>query len=106
MPGQGMQNSLEGPVTAPLLKSSVTGLIRRIATRKIFPGSSGSKNPQDAIEHIPRITPRPPPAIAPLLRLRQKRLNELPLFFGEIHAIPLRGGPVTTAREFVLRGSE
>ena len=101
-----MQNSLKGPVTAPLLKPSVTSLIRRITTRKIFPGSSGSKNPQNAIKHIPWITPGSPPAIVPLLRLRQKRLNELPLFFGEIHAIPLRGGPVTTAREFGLRGSE
>ncbi len=106
MAGKGMQNFLESPVTAPLLKSSVTGLIGRISTRKVFPRSSCSKNPQDAIEHIAGITPWPSPAIRSLLRFRQKRLDELPLFFGEVHAIPLRGGPVMTAREFVLHGSE
>ena len=106
MTGERMQDLLESPVTAPLLKSSVTGLVGRISAWKIFPGSSRAKNPQDAIEHVTWITPWPSTAIRPLSRLRKKRPNELPLLFGEVHAIPLRGGPVTTAREFVLRGSE
>ena len=101
-----MQNFLESPIPAPLLKSSVTSLIGRMPTRKIFPGGSRAENPQDAVQDIAWITPGPTPAIRSLLWLRKKRLDELPLFFGEVHAIPLRGGPVTTAREFVLRGSE
>ena len=101
-----MQDLLKRPVTAPLLKSSMTGLVGRIPARKIFPGGSRAKNPQHAIEHVAWIPPGPSPAVRSLLRLRKKRLDELPLFFGEVHAIPLRGGPVTTAREFVLRGSE
>ncbi len=106
MAGKGMENPLKRPVTAPLLKSSVTGLVWRISVQKIFPGGSRAQYPQDAIEHVPWITPWPSPAIRSLLWLRKKRLDELPLFFGEVHAIPLRGGPVTTAREFMLPGSE
>ena len=106
MTGKRMQNLLESPVTAPALKSSVTGLVGGVPTRKISPGSSRAKNPQDAIEYVAWITPWPSPAVRSLLGLRKKRLNKLPLFFGEVHAIPLRGGPVTTAREFVLRGKE
>ena len=98
-----MQDFFEGSVPAPLLESSVTGLIRRISTWKGGPGSSGPKNPQDAVKHIARISPWPSPAIRSLLRLRKKRLDELPLLLGEVHAIPLRRGPVTTAREFVLQ---
>lgn len=101
-----MQNPFQGSVPTPLLKSSVTGLIGRIPARKIFPRGSRAENPQDAVQHITWIAPWPTPAIRSLLWLRKKRLDELPLFFGEIHAIPLRGGSVTTAREFVLRGSE
>ena len=104
--GKRMENPLESPVTAPLLKSSVTGLIGRISTRKVFPRRSRSKNPQDAIEYIAWVAPWPAPAVRPLSGLRKTRLNKLPLLFGEVHAIPLRGGPVTTAREFMLRGSE
>ena len=101
-----MENPLQSSVTAPLLKSSVTGLVWRISVQKIFPGSPRAQNPQDAIEHVAWITPWPSPAIGSLFGLRKKRLDKLPLFFGEIHAIPLRGGPVITARELVLRESE
>ena len=87
-----MQNLLKRPVTAPLLKSSVTGLVWRVSIRKISPGSSRAENPQDAIEYVARITPWPSSAVRSLLGLRKKRLDELPLFFGEFHAIPSRGG--------------
>jgi len=106
MAGKSMQNFLESPVTAPLLKSSMTGLIGWISIQKIFPGSTGPQNPQDAIEHIARVTPWPSPAIWASLRLRKKRLDELPLFFGKVHALSLRGGTVMTVRGFVLRGAE
>ncbi len=100
-----MQDIFESSIPTPLLKSSVTGLIGRIPAREVFPGSSRAENPENAIEHIAWITPWPSPAVRSLLGLRKKRLNKLPLFFGEVHAIPLRGGPVKKAREFVLRGS-
>ena len=84
----------------------MAGLIRWISIRQVFPGGSCAENPQDPVEDVAWISPWPSPAIRSLLWIRKKRLDELPLFFGEVHAIPLRGGPVTTAREFVLRGSE
>ncbi len=105
MAGQGMQNGLESSVPTPLLKSSVAGLVGRISVQQVFPGSSRAEYPQDPIEHVAGISPGPSPPIRSALWLRKKRLDELPLFFGEVHAIPLRGGPVMTAREFVLRGS-
>ncbi len=82
MTGERMQDLLESLVTAPLLKSSVAGLIGGISVRKILPGSSRAKNPQDSIQHIAWIAPGPSPAIRSLFRLRKKRLDELPLLFG------------------------
>ncbi len=92
MAGKRMENLLKSPVTAPLLKSSMTGLIGGVPIQKIFPGSSRAKNPQDAIEYVAWIAPGPSPAIRSLFRLRKKRLDELPLLFSQVHAIPLRGG--------------
>ena len=101
-----MQDLLKSPVPAPLLKSSVTGLIGGVPTQEVFPGSSRAKNPQDAIEHVPWIAPWPPPAVRSLSRLRKKRFDEVPLLFGEVHAIPLRGGEVIPARDFELLESD
>ena len=92
MTGERMEDVFESPVTAPLLKSSVTGLIGGMSTWKVLPGSSRAKNPQDSIQHIAWIAPGPSPAIRSLFRLRKKRLDEIPLLFGQVHAIPLRGG--------------
>ena len=106
MTGERMQDLLKSPVPAPLLKSSVTGLIGGVPTQEVFPGSSRAKNPQDAIEHVPWIAPWPPPAVRSLSRLRKQRFDEVPLLFGEVHAIPLRGGEVIPARDFELLESD
>ncbi len=82
MTGERMQDLLESSVAAPLLKSSVTGLIGGMSTWKVLPGGTGAKNPQDPIQHVAWIAPWPSPAIRSLFRLRKKRLDELPLLFG------------------------
>jgi hypothetical protein len=87
-----MKHSLERPIAAPLLEAAMTGLIRRVAAREILPGSTRAQNPENPVQHIPRIPPRTPSTIRPRLRLRKQRLYELPLGFGEVHAVPLRGG--------------
>ena len=82
MTGERMQALLESPVTAPLLKSSMTGLMGGMSTGKVLPGSTCTKNPQDSIQHVAWIAPWPSPPIRSLFRLRKKRFDELPLLFG------------------------
>ena len=47
---------------------------------------------QDALQHIAWIPPWTAAAVLATLRLREQRLDEGPLFFGQVHAISLRGG--------------
>jgi hypothetical protein len=77
---------LQRAVAHPALKSTVTRLVRRIARRKIFPRRSGAKDPQDAVQNVPRIPKRPSPdALLDRLFLREKWLKYSPLLFGEVH---------------------
>jgi len=70
----------------------MTGLIRRIAPRKIRPLRSGAQNPQDAIEHFTPITARPASTIAAPPRLRNQRPHHRPLCVREIQPrYPERG---------------
>ena len=76
----------EGAVAHPTLKPTVTRLVWRIARRKILPRCAGAKHPQHAVQDVPRIAIRPSPdALMDRLFLREKRLNEGPLLFGEVH---------------------
>jgi hypothetical protein len=87
-----VENSLEGSVTTPLLKATMTGLIRWVAWREILPRRACSQNPQHSIQHIPRIAPRATPSISSHSWLGKKRFDKRPLRFGQVHAISLRGG--------------
>ena len=87
-----MKHSNQGPVPTPLLEVPMTGLIRRIAPRKIRPLRSGAQNPQDAIEHFTPITARPASTIAAPPRLRNQRPHHRPLCVREIQPrYPERG---------------
>ena len=92
MAGQPVENFLDRPVAAPLLKPPVAGLIRWIAWRQIFPRCPRTEHPQGAVENVSRVTPRAAPAIRTDLGFRNERFDELPLLFGEVHAIPCVGG--------------
>ena len=84
--GECPKNLLQRPVAHPTLKSTVTGLIRRIARRKVLPRRPGAKDPQDAVQNVPRIAEGPSPdALLDRLFLREKRLKYGPLLFGEVH---------------------
>src|SRR5215204_500741 len=46
-------------ILVPPLEASVTRLIRRVAFRRVAPPEgAGTQNPQEAVEDIPRISPR------------------------------------------------
>ena len=87
-----MQDSLDRAVSAPLLEAAMTGLIGRVALRQILPRGAGAEDPQDAVQHIARIAPRPAPTVGPTRRSGNQGLNERPLGIGQVHAALLRGG--------------
>ena len=67
----------------------MTGLIGRITTGQIVPGSAGARNPQDTVQHRSRVLPRPASPIVPSFRTKQ-RFEQRPLGVGEVHALDLR----------------
>jgi hypothetical protein len=52
----------------------MAGLVGRIALGKIFPGSSGAQDPEDAIEYVSRVSPRPASTVGSARRMSNKRL--------------------------------
>ena len=78
-----MQQPRERAIALPLLKAAMAGLVGRIAVGQVVPGSAGAQNPKNAVQHRPRVPPRPP-ALAPG-RSAQKRLENNPLGVGEVH---------------------
>jgi hypothetical protein len=67
----------------------MTGLIGRVTTRQIVPGSARAQDPKDAIQHRASILPRPAPPILPTFGTKQ-RFEQRPLGVGDVHALDLR----------------
>ena len=80
-----------GPL--PLLESTMARLVRRIPIGKILPRGAGAQHPEDAVQHIARVTPRAPAAVLPPFWFKE-RLDDRPLLVGEVHARPVRRGRV------------
>lgn len=61
-------------------------MIWRIATWKVMPRRARAKYPEHAVEDVPRVAIRPTThALADRLFLGEKRLDQSPLLFGEVH---------------------
>ena len=61
-------------------------MIRWIATWKVMPRRACSKYPEHAVEDVPRVAIWPTTHTFPdHLFLREKRLDQSPLLFGEVH---------------------
>lgn len=83
---QGMQDPFQRAISAPVLEAAVARLVGPIPLRKLLPRGSRSQHPEDAAQHLARLTPRsPPPVLAPP-GLRDQRLDERPLGIGQVHA--------------------
>ncbi len=81
------ENFEDGPQQAgadPVLKSSVAGLIRRIAVRQVGPGSRGPQNPEDAVEHGAVLPPGTPSSVWPARQLWHEGPVKVPLLVGEV----------------------
>jgi len=86
MLGKGSKDLLDRSVADPALKPTVARLVRRIAARQVLPGRARAKHPKYAIEDVARIAVRPTAhALMDRLFLREKRLDQSPLLFGEVH---------------------
>jgi hypothetical protein len=84
--GKRSKDLLDSTVTDPALKPSVARLVRRIAPRQVRPRRARAKDPEHAIEDISRIAVRTTtPVLVERLFLGEKRLNQSPLLFGEVH---------------------
>ena len=80
--------------TLPVLETTMTGLIGRIATRQIVPRSTGAQDPEHTVQHRARVVPRSTSPIVPPLRTKQ-RFEHRPLGVGEVHALDLRSFPIS-----------
>ena len=84
--GKRVQNTVDGPVAHPVLKSAVAGLIRRITGREVLPRSTGAKDPQHAVQDVARIAIRPTSnALLHRLLDGKQRPQQIPLVVGEVH---------------------
>jgi len=84
--GEGSKDLFDGAVPDPALKSTVARLVRGIAARQVFPRGARAKDPKNAVEDVSRIPIRATThALLDRLFLREKRLDQSPLLFGEVH---------------------
>jgi hypothetical protein len=84
--GEGSEDLFERSVADPALESTVAGLVRRVAPRQILPRSARAKDPEHTIEDVSRIAEWPTtPVLEKRLFPREKRLDQSPLLFGQVH---------------------
>lgn len=84
--GERSKDLLESAVADPALKSTVAGLVRRVTPRQVLPRSTRAKDPQHTIEDVSGIAEGPTASVLEKrLFLWEKRLDQSPLLFGEVH---------------------
>jgi hypothetical protein len=82
---QGVEHAVEHPGPDPRLIPAVAGLVGGIAPRQILPGRAGLEDPEDPVQHIARVAPRPAAPVGATARLGEQGLEHGPLFVGEVH---------------------
>jgi len=76
----------DSAVADPALKPTVAGLVRRVAPWQVPPRGTRAKDPEHAIKDVSRIAVRTTtPILVERLFLRENRLDQSPLLFGEVH---------------------
>ena len=84
--GERSKDLLESAVADPALKPTMTGLVWRVAPWQVRPGSPRTEDPKHAVEDVSRIAEWPAtPILEKRLFLREMRLDQSPLLFGEVH---------------------
>jgi len=88
--GESAKHPLQRSVFNPRLKSSVTGLIRRVSAGQVCPWRTGPKDPHHAVDDVTWIPPRASTfgtGSLPLLA-RKGAFDRVPLLVGEVHPQP------------------
>jgi hypothetical protein len=84
--GERSKDLFESAVADPALKPTVAGLVRRVAPWQVRPRRPRAKNPEHAIKDVSRIAVGPTTSVLDeRLFFREKRLDQSPLLFGEVH---------------------
>jgi len=84
--GERSEDLFQSAVAHPALKPPVAGLVRRVTSRQVLPRSARTQDPEHAIEDVSRIAEGPTTSVLEKrLFLREKRLDQSPLLFGEVH---------------------
>jgi len=82
---QRVQDLRDHPAAHPVLEPAMARRGRRIPIGHILPGRAGAQHPQDPVEDLAIVAPRPPPSIGSTMRLRNQRFENAPLFVLEYH---------------------
>ncbi len=75
----------QATIAHPLLKTAMTGLVRRVLRRKLRPMRARAEYPKNAVQHSTRVPPRTT-AFIRASRWLQHRSNKLPLHICQIPA--------------------
>ncbi len=68
----------------PLLKAPMVGLERGVSVGEVRPGRTGAQYPHDAVEDGAAAFPRPPSPVRSCSWFWNKRVEDIPLFIGQI----------------------
>lgn len=81
------EDSIEHAFAFPLLKASMTRLVGRVPAWQVGPRRAGTQDPEDAVENVTRISPRPSPSRRRSLSFRagNERLDRIPLLVRQVH---------------------
>jgi hypothetical protein len=85
--GQVLEDLVEHSFALPFLKASMHRLMRRIPRRKVRPRSSRPQYPQDRVNYITRLAPRPSSVTNGAIELLSwnELFDRVPLLVSEIH---------------------
>jgi hypothetical protein len=68
-----------------VLEAAVAGSRRRVPLGHVAPLGAGAQDPEDPIEHLAIVAPRPAAAIGATAMLRDQRFEDGPLLVREVH---------------------
>ena len=88
---EGLQHGGPGAPPHPHLETPMARLIGRIPGRQVLPGGARAQHPEDPVQDVAGIAPRPTAPIATQTRSWQERREDRPLGVGQVHAVEYDG---------------
>ncbi len=80
VPRQRFKHYPERAVARPLLEPAVAGLVRREAVWQVLPARAASEYPEDAVDDLAGVSPRPAALVFAARRVGYQRGQHGPLF--------------------------